>query len=1325
MASNNWERYKPLIIQLYLVENSSLGEIITYMQEKHNFAKKKHQYVYQFSKWGVQKNSKKNSTRVEWQHISQLLQKRIGKQSQVTQFEVPVASNKVQRRLQRYANAIPTASEFRIGVSSSRATNEMAIRVTTPPIVDETTWPALPWFQFKNRILPALSNPSGLLNTFLVAIGSENLFDYPKEHTFSAISRLLQDPSELLKVASKLTYTIPDDSIDILQKQKSLNSERWPLLMASEMLKMVLFGLSNNNVPYDDPINLRIHDRLILHLVEAVSSTNPEILSNIFSGACSTTKAVKNAVYGSAVRRRDCAVVSRLLESGVDPYTVVFGQIQSSTFSAWRGLLHCRGDFGLRSSKTAMDFAANAADIRLAQILVRAGVRVNWMADLTLLDIAASRGSTYRDMVEVEMHKSVEFAQFIIDNSVPSDQYTPCSTCQRQRLLITIAKSISRSNNCLANFLTTKYSAVSLYGNTNSAQCRRNHTVLSGYHSGPNRMACTPLHLAIVTGNKELIESFLPPILSCTLRAPVRTVQQALIASCLAGDADLVSRIVASHPTLPALEEWPESVTPLVASAWNENTTISQLLLAHGAHAGPKPVDGISEASITPIHVAAAHANVSMVKLLIESGVDCNVHLSRQLSTLYAAPIPSGWGREDHQSRPRTPLQYALAAKDGIDCANLLVHRSNFIGGELVQAIDLGDDTLIQAIVQKGVDMRSIDHQGRNALDAAVHNGKQRTIVSLYFTSGGSYSSPALFHAIEKGIASQDYSLIRLLINYRPITEIDSYEASSIVLCIEHKEWDLLHILLNDPFCSGLSSSLYEWRAKYGLSFSSDKITKSPGLRGATPLCRAIYSGSEDLVQTMIQRGFQLQEVDVFVLMTLDPDKMHESIRHWFPLETMAQACLHALLRCSIYLDDEQKVLEYASLVDNQDMIPMYSCKDPSLDLYLPYDLQAEDPERTHLMLAAKVGNVKVITILLDSGAKIDLRTGGHYGPHTALQEGAAEGNFEVVKLLLDHGADVDLMGTGYNGATALQYASIRGHLSIARLLVSRGAMIDALPSKRSGRTALEGAAENGRLDMVQFLLGMGAKVKGRMRIYYIRALDFAVQNGHQVIADVLKEHGLWNDRDQTIHDRSSTFFFCDFHYDEEVDDWHLRLIKFRNDDEYSVGSSDSEYSVESSDSEFSFDQTYESGTAEIEDRADITEADESPSDDYEKSNWIQQEFVPYSPTLVNRNQERLDQITMPSRITELDETGEDDDAIESATHRTTVFETGFDSVATDQLGIWQQQCDFGVDSCIPETFVTDEHSRQFVGDDVEWEGPFSEQQIVETNEMFGVVPWY
>ncbi|GKT44465.1 ankyrin repeat and KH domain-containing protein mask [Colletotrichum spaethianum] len=163
---------------------------------------------------------------------------------------------------------------------------------------------------------------------------------------------------------------------------------------------------------------------------------------------------------------------------------------------------------------------------------------------------------------------------------------------------------------------------------------------------------------------------------------------------------------------------------------------------------------------------------------------------------------------------------------------------------------------------------------------------------------------------------------------------------------------------------------------------------------------------------------------------------------------------------------------------------------------------------KTPLQVAAEVGNLEAVRLLLGHGADINALPGSEFG-RTALQAAVYGSNYEnipaIVELLLSFGADVNVSPAEKGGITALQGAAISGNITIAKTLLDQGANVNAGPAVEEGRTAIEGAAEHGRLDMVRFLISVGAT--GDPAKGFERAIELAEKEHHFMIADFLRDY--------------------------------------------------------------------------------------------------------------------------------------------------------------------------------------------------------------------------
>ena len=102
-----------------------------------------------------------------------------------------------------------------------------------------------------------------------------------------------------------------------------------------------------------------------------------------------------------------------------------------------------------------------------------------------------------------------------------------------------------------------------------------------------------------------------------------------------------------------------------------------------------------------------------------------------------------------------------------------------------------------------------------------------------------------------------------------------------------------------------------------------------------------------------------------------------------------------------------------------------------------------EENQSSDLLTAVDEGQSDVVQELLDSGIDPNKDAGpeGEYPLHLA----ALKGNKEIVQILLDNGAKIDLRATNKDEATPLHWAAFFGQKDMVSLLIEAGAPINAL----------------------------------------------------------------------------------------------------------------------------------------------------------------------------------------------------------------------------------------------------------------------------------------
>ncbi|KAJ3528850.1 hypothetical protein NMY22_g9245 [Coprinellus aureogranulatus] len=167
------------------------------------------------------------------------------------------------------------------------------------------------------------------------------------------------------------------------------------------------------------------------------------------------------------------------------------------------------------------------------------------------------------------------------------------------------------------------------------------------------------------------------------------------------------------------------------------------------------------------------------------------------------------------------------------------------------------------------------------------------------------------------------------------------------------------------------------------------------------------------------------------------------------------------------------------------------------------------DPAFVHatpLTCASVLGDVKVVTRLLECGADPNLQVGQR---DTALQAACYKSMFGVVNLLLKNGADPNLTGGLYGSALHACVWDCFGYVSCARALLEYGADTN-VRENRGHNTPLHDACASGNSKIAELLLDFGADPSS-INVFGLTPLQEALKDHSEdsIIVQTLRRRGV------------------------------------------------------------------------------------------------------------------------------------------------------------------------------------------------------------------------
>ncbi|KAJ7584525.1 ankyrin repeat-containing domain protein [Mycena floridula] len=559
-------------------------------------------------------------------------------------------------------------------------------------------------------------------------------------------------------------------------------------------------------------------------------------------------------------------------------------------------------------------------------------------------------------------------------------------------------------------------------------------------------------------------------------------------------------------------------------------------------------IDIFDNHGCTPLYYAYQYGHASVVKRLLEKGVDPNMQSIMESSQTYGTISPS---QTDSDGLP--PLHYAIV-KGNIDIVTLLLE----CGKVDPNSTDCYKNTPLHLAMKRPnpnindlyFDRVNIDQPNRTGIQ-----GVQLNIVKTLLTrtdidpnARNKDSVTPLLYAVGMG----DFDLVKLLLQRTDIDSIasDVDQRTPLSYAAEHGHIDIIKLLLQqqsvDPFAGDKDQ-------RTPLSYAADKghinvvelflqlqdlIVSDKNQR--SPLSYAAARGHTAVVQVLLNQISDLNTPDTNLRTPLS----YAAARDY--LDTVKFLLEQQGIKPDVWDRDQCTPLAYAAdrghfdivelLLNREDVDPnaydldqcsplAYAADRGHLDivkLFLKHkdvNLNMKESDQcSPLAYAAARGHSSIVKLFLEQE---DINPNGST-KKPPLTAAAAHGHFEVVKHLLRHKSinpntsdkdqrtalsyaaqqghidivdcllgleDVDPNVSDTDQCTPLAYAANWGHTEIVKLLLSRED-IDPLASDQYQRTPLSYAAEWGHFDVVQLLLNHSNPLSAEKALFIVRSID-------------------------------------------------------------------------------------------------------------------------------------------------------------------------------------------------------------------------------------------
>uniref|UniRef100_A0A8R1XRX1 ANK_REP_REGION domain-containing protein n=1 Tax=Onchocerca volvulus TaxID=6282 RepID=A0A8R1XRX1_ONCVO len=388
---------------------------------------------------------------------------------------------------------------------------------------------------------------------------------------------------------------------------------------------------------------------------------------------------------------------------------------------------------------------------------------------------------------------------------------------------------------------------------------------------------------------------------------------------------------------------------------------------------------------------------------------------------------------------------------------------------ELLKAVLLNDLRLLQACIEKGIDVNEVDENGTSPLHLASFYGYHPIVHALIDARARvDARDREWFTPLQRACLHNHPNTVKMLINRgaNPNSATKQF-MTSLHICAQVNALSCAQVVLDH----------------------CDSIVDRPDWGGCPPLHYAASYGNPAFVEFLLKKKANPNT----------KNKRGMTAAHWAALNghcNIIKLFFNGGLDLKLRDQQMRTVLHYAALSGDLDSVK-FILENTSI----PIDSQCS-AGYTPLHYAVLNGRSRVAEVLISNGADpfVASYSNGFIPLHIAA--GFTEGTL-CCDLLIEVTHDIGYQTT--DGSTALHFACEYGRIARLKSLIAKGVSVNAATNQ--GITALHMASRHGHDLIVKHLLGAGADYNMKTKSG-LTSLHFAAFHGYVTVARTLYKSG-------------------------------------------------------------------------------------------------------------------------------------------------------------------------------------------------------------------------